>query len=87
MLGAGSSDILITAAMTFAGNGGRVVHSQYGFVVYGLAAQKLGADVTVVPATPGLGHDLDAMLAAACATPRRRRSSTSPTRAIRPAPS
>ena len=65
VLGAGSSDILITAAMTFAGSGGRVVHSQYGFVVYGLAAQKIGADVTVVPATPGLGHDLDAMLAAA----------------------
>jgi histidinol-phosphate aminotransferase len=64
VLGAGSSDILITAALTFAGNGGHVVHSQYGFVVYGLAAQKIGARVTVVPATPGLGHDLDAMLAA-----------------------
>ena len=64
VLGAGSSDILITAAMTFAGSGGRVVHSQYGFVVYGLAAQKIGADVTVVPATPGFGHDLDAMRAA-----------------------
>ena len=64
VLGAGSSDILITAAMTFAGSGGRVVHSQYGFVVYGLAAQKVGAQVAVVPATPGLGHDLDAMLTA-----------------------
>jgi len=64
VLGAGSSDILITAAMTFAGNGGRVVHSQYGFVVYGLAAQKVGADATVVAATAGFGHDLDAMLAA-----------------------
>ena len=64
VLGAGSSDILITAAMTFAGSGGRVVHSQYGFVVYGLAAQKIGATATVVPATAGLGHDLDAMLAA-----------------------
>ncbi len=64
VLGAGSSDILITAAMTFAGSGGRVVHSQYGFVVYGLAAQKVGAQVTVVPATAGLGHDLDAMLGA-----------------------
>ncbi len=61
VLGAGSSDILITAAMTFAGNGGRVVHSQYGFVVYGIAAQKVGAEIVVVPATPGLGHDLDAM--------------------------
>jgi histidinol-phosphate aminotransferase len=64
VLGAGSSDILITAAMTFAGNGGRVVHSQYGFVVYGIAAQKVGAKATVVPATAGLGHDIDAMLAA-----------------------
>jgi histidinol-phosphate aminotransferase len=64
VLGAGSSDILVTAAMTFAGNGGRIVHSQYGFIVYGLAAQKIGARATVVPATKGLGHDLDAMLAA-----------------------
>jgi len=65
VLGAGSSDILITAAMTFAGNGGRVVHSQYGFVVYGLAAQKVGAEAVAVPANEGLGHDLDAMLKAA----------------------
>ncbi len=65
VLGAGSSDILITAALTFSGSEGRVVHSQYGFVVYGLAAQKVGAKITVVPATEGLGHDLDAMLAAA----------------------
>lgn len=64
-LGAGSSDILVTAAMTFAGSGARIVHSQYGFIVYALAAQKVGATATVVPATPGLGHDLDAMLAAA----------------------
>ncbi len=64
-LGAGSSDILLTAAMTFAGNGGRVVHSQYGFLVYALAAQKVGARGVAVPATAGLGHDLDAMLAAA----------------------
>ena len=65
MLGSGSSDILITAALTFSGSAGRVVHSQYGFIVYGLAAQKVGAKITVVPATEGLGHDLDAMLAAA----------------------
>ena len=65
VLGAGSSDILITAALTFSGSAGRVVHSQYGFIVYGLAAQKIGAKITVVPATEGLGHDLDAMLAAA----------------------
>ncbi len=69
VLGAGSSDILYTAALTFAGSEGRVVHSQYGFVVYGLAAQKVGADTVVVPATPGLGHDLDAMREAALADP------------------
>ncbi len=67
-LGAGSSDILGTAAMTFAGAGARIVYSQYGFVVYGLAAQKVGATATVVPATPGLGHDLEAMAAAARGT-------------------
>ena len=65
VLGSGSSDILITAALTFSGNAGRVVYSQYGFVVYALAAQKIGAKATVVPATAGLGHDLDAMLTAA----------------------
>jgi histidinol-phosphate aminotransferase len=65
VMGAGSSDILYTSALTFAGNGGRIVHSQYGFVVYPLAAQKIGAEATVVPATSGFGHDLDAMLAAA----------------------
>ena len=65
VLGSGSSDILITAAMTFSGSAGRVVYSQYGFVVYALATQKIGARATVVPATAGLGHDLDAMLVAA----------------------
>ncbi len=66
VLGSGSSDILITAAMTFSGSAGRVVYSQYGFVVYALATQKIGAKATVVPATAGLAHDLDAMLVAAC---------------------
>ncbi len=65
VLGSGSSDILITAALTFSGNAGRVVYSQYGFVVYALATQKIGAKATVVPAADGFGHDLDAMLAAA----------------------
>ncbi|MFM2398835.1 MAG: hypothetical protein RL341_992 [Pseudomonadota bacterium] len=63
-LGSGSSDILMMAAMAVAGAGATVVYSQYGFVVYALATQKIGAKAKVVPATPGLGHDLDAMLAA-----------------------
>ena len=66
-LGVGSSDILMVAAMTFAGAGGRIVHSQYGFIVYALAAQKVGARATVTPATAGLGHDLAAMHAATLA--------------------
>jgi histidinol-phosphate aminotransferase len=63
-LGSGSSDILMMAAMAFAGAQATVIYSQYGFVVYSLAAQKIGAKSKVVPATAGLGHDLDGMLAA-----------------------
>jgi histidinol-phosphate aminotransferase len=69
-LGSGSSDILMMAAMAFAGAGATVVYSQYGFVVYSLAAQKIGAKSKVVPAATGLGHDLDAMLAAIDANTR-----------------
>jgi histidinol-phosphate aminotransferase len=69
-LGSGSSDILMMAAMAFAGAGATVVYSQYGFVVYSLAAQKIGAKSKVVPAATGLGHDLDAMFAAIDANTR-----------------
>ncbi|CAN5415671.1 histidinol-phosphate transaminase [soil metagenome] len=64
MLGSGSSDVLYSAALAFAGRDSSVLFSQYAFVVYPLATQKIGARAIVVPATADLGHDLDAMLAA-----------------------
>jgi histidinol-phosphate aminotransferase len=63
-LGSGSSDILMMAAMATAGAGGTVIYSQYGFVVYALATQKIGAKAKVIPVDVGMGHDLAATLAA-----------------------
>jgi histidinol-phosphate aminotransferase len=69
-LGSGSSDILILSAIAFAGPDASVVISQYGFVVYPIATQKVGARAIVVPATAGLGHDLPAMSSAVRADTR-----------------
>jgi histidinol-phosphate aminotransferase len=63
-LGSGSSDILMMAAMATAGAGGTVIYSQYGFVVYALATQKIGATAKVIPVDAAMGHDLPATLAA-----------------------
>ena len=63
-LGNGSNDILELAARAFLSPGKSAVFSQYSFIVYPLAVQAVGAKALVVPATPELGHDLDAMLAA-----------------------
>ncbi|HEU4621295.1 MAG TPA: histidinol-phosphate transaminase [Burkholderiaceae bacterium] len=63
-LGNGSNDILVLASMALLQPGSSAVYSQYSFVVYALATQEVGARSIVVPATSGLGHDLDAMLAA-----------------------
>jgi len=63
-LGNGSNDILELAARAFLGAGQSAVFSQFSFVVYPLAVQAVGARAIVVPATDGLGHDLDAMRAA-----------------------
>jgi histidinol-phosphate aminotransferase len=60
-LGNGSNDILVLAAQAFLTPGKSSVFAQYSFVVYALATQAIGARAIVVPATPGLGHDLDAM--------------------------
>ncbi|MCA3160389.1 MAG: histidinol-phosphate transaminase [Burkholderiales bacterium] len=61
-LGNGSNDILVLAGHAFLQPGASAVYSQYSFVVYALATQETGARAIVVPATPGLGHDLEAML-------------------------
>lgn len=63
-LGNGSNDILELAAHAFLQAGTSAVYSQYSFLVYALATQAVGARAIVVPATPALGHDLNAMAAA-----------------------
>lgn len=61
-LGNGSNDILVLAAHAFVQPGTVVMYSQYSFIVYALAAQEVGGRAIAVPATAGLGHDLDAFL-------------------------
>src|SRR3546814_10248638 len=56
-------------AQVFAGPGVDVVMSQFGFAVYAIAAQAVGAMLHVAPALPAdarmpRGHDLDAIAAA-----------------------
>jgi histidinol-phosphate aminotransferase len=62
-LGNGSNDILELAAHTFVQPGQSVIYAQYGFLVYALATQAVGAKAIEVPAK-NFGHDLDAMAAA-----------------------
>lgn len=69
LLGNGSHELLMLIGQTFAGPGLDVVASQYGFLVYALAAQCAGARYVAVPALPmsssmPRGHDLDALRAA-----------------------
>lgn len=62
-LGNGSNELLELVARVFAGPGDEVVYSQYGFAVYPISAQVVGAKGVEVPAK-GWAHDLPAMLAA-----------------------
>lgn len=69
LLGNGSHELLMQIAQVFAGPGTEVVFSQYGFAVFAIATQAVGATAVAVPALPPAhamprGHDLDAMLAA-----------------------
>ena len=69
LLGNGSHELLMQFAQVFAGPGLDVVASQYGFAVYALAAQAVGATLRLAPALPAdhampRGHDLAALLAA-----------------------
>jgi histidinol-phosphate aminotransferase len=61
-LGNGSNDLLELAARAFLSPGDKVVYSAHAFAVYALATQAVGATGFSVPATPGYGHDLPAML-------------------------
>jgi histidinol-phosphate aminotransferase len=62
-LGNGSNELLELVARVFAGPGDEVVYSQYGFAVYPISAQVVGAKGVEVKAK-GWAHDLAAMLAA-----------------------
>ncbi|MFZ1180211.1 MAG: histidinol-phosphate transaminase [Herbaspirillum sp.] len=62
-LGNGSNDILELAAHAFVQPGQSVVFAQYGFLVYALATQAVGARAIEVEARD-FGHDLPAMAAA-----------------------
>ena len=71
VLGNGSHELLMLLAQCFADAAHAVVYSQYGFAVFALAAAASGARAVAVPAlsidhpTTPLGHDLDAIAAAA----------------------
>lgn len=69
LLGNGSHELLMQFAQVFAGPGDDVVASQYGFAVYALAAQAVGATLRQARAfcpthVMPRGHDLEAMAAA-----------------------
>ncbi|WP_343587332.1 histidinol-phosphate transaminase [Herbaspirillum sp.] len=68
-LGNGSNDILEIAAHAFVQAGQSVVYAQYGFLVYALATQAVGARAIEVPAKD-FGHDLQAMAKAITADTR-----------------
>ncbi|WP_434782129.1 histidinol-phosphate transaminase [Ferrovum myxofaciens] len=63
ILGNGSNDILDLVARTFLGPGTSAVYAQYGFAVYPIATQTMGAQGIEVPALE-FGHDLPAMIRA-----------------------
>ncbi len=68
LLGNGSNEVLVLLAQAFAGAGDEVIASQYGFAVYAIAAQAVGATLRQAPALPtdhamARGHDLNALLA------------------------
>ncbi len=66
-IGNGSNDLIDLLARTYLDAGDEAIVSQYGFAMYRIAIQSVGAATITVPAKD-YGHDLDAMLAAI--TPR-----------------
>jgi histidinol-phosphate aminotransferase len=68
LLGNGSHELLMMLAQVFAGPGADVVASEFGFAVYGIAAQASAASFVRAPAFPvdasmPRGHDLEAIAA------------------------
>lgn len=65
-LGNGSNDVLDMIARVFLGEGDEAIFSQYGFAVYPISIQAVGATPVMVPAKD-YAHDLAAMAAAVTA--------------------
>lgn len=65
-VGNGSNELLELIGRVFAGPGDEIIYSQYGFAVYPITAQIVGAKAVEVPAKD-YGHDLAAMAAAVTA--------------------
>ena len=63
ILGAGSDEIISLLAKGFAHAGSSVIMSQYGFLMYPIAAKAAGAEVQAIP-EQGYCADVDAILAA-----------------------
>ncbi len=75
LLGNGSHELLMMLAQVFAGFEAGVLASEFGFAVYGIAAQAVGAPFTQASALPSddvmaHGHDLDAIAASVNARTR-----------------
>ncbi len=62
-LGNGSNDVLDMIARTFLSPNDNAIFCQYGFIVYPIAVQTVGAKANIVPAK-NYGHDLTGFLAA-----------------------
>lgn len=63
-MGAGSTELLTCIALAVGGPGTSTVFAHPSFVMYPITAALTGAEAIAVPSNPGMGHDLDAMLAA-----------------------
>jgi len=61
--GTGSGDILTLLIQAYAGPGDEVIHSQYGFMIYPIYAQVVGATAIAVP-NQNWAADVDAILEA-----------------------
>ncbi len=61
--GTGSDELLMLTALAFAGPGDEVLYSQFGFLVYRIAALAAGATPVIAPESD-LHSDVDAILAA-----------------------
>lgn len=63
-VGAGSTELLLGTSLAVGGSGTSTVYADPSFVMYPIAAAVAGAEAIPVPSDAGMGHDLDAMLAA-----------------------